>query len=127
MKKKEFENLMPDSQQYEISGLVQKCWNKLTTEEKQYFEEEAEGEKEKYRNEMKEYNAKYTFSVKKSDDISHLFIQKLKALQEAYVYCDAFEPLPEKNLGGEDIFTSVADQAISQILNLRKDSVKLIR
>jgi hypothetical protein len=81
----------------------------LTTEEKQYFEEEAEAEKEKYRQEMKEYNSKYTFSVKKSDDISQLFIQKLKALQEAYVYCDSFEPLPEKIGGSDDVFTSVAD------------------
>ena len=53
---------------------MQKTWNKLTTEEKQYFEEEAEEEKEKYRKEMKEYNLKYTFSVKKSDDISQLFV-----------------------------------------------------
>ena len=62
---------------------------------------------------MAEYNEKYTNVLKKSDDVSRLFIEKLKALQEAFVPCDSFEPLPKKMEDEGDIFTSVADQAIS--------------
>lgn len=40
-KKKEFEQLMPESQKDEIAGIINKEWTKLTTDEKQDYEEKA--------------------------------------------------------------------------------------
>ena len=131
--------MLPKSQQHEISGLVTKQWTELTPEDKQYFEENALEDQERFKREMEEYKRKYSNRIQRSDHVSRQFVEKLRALEDASLKkkaSDAVEEvctqasMVEELKGGqddEDIYESIADQAIQQILNLRKSTVKLIR
>lgn len=71
------------------------------------FEEDAAVEIAKYKKEMQEYNEKYINQFKKADDISRLFVEKLRAYEEHLPpACDPFEPLPNQNM---EIYESMAD------------------
>ena len=80
---------------------------------------------------MEEYNQKY--NIKKTDETSREFVVKLRSLEAAIqpkvdVYAPfAFQFDIDTDAKGGDIYESVVDQAIMQIQNLRRDSIRLIK
>ncbi|CDW86559.1 UNKNOWN [Stylonychia lemnae] len=127
--KTKFLDMMPESQQHEIAGLVNRIWHQLPTEIRQDFEEMAEPDRIRYRQQFKDYQDKYVNIFKRTDDQSKMFIEKIQCLQQQDIQKS---DVPSTNCDDEEqqqseIFHSISDQVIDQILNLEKDAVKLIK